>query len=87
MMTRTAIKQVEARNRYFEWAKEWVLTDFGAAIYTLNLVVFRIPARTAILFTAILMAGRTWSPRMAEIRLSWEALRPSSNSLRKAAIT
>jgi hypothetical protein len=41
MMTRTAIKQVEARNRYFEWAKEWVLTDFGAAIYTLNLVVFR----------------------------------------------
>ena len=44
-----------------------ILADFGAAIYTVNLVTFSFLREFAVLLTAILMAGRTASAFTAQI--------------------
>lgn len=44
-----------------------VLTDFGASIYTVNLVAFAFLREFGVLLTAILMAGRTASAFTAQI--------------------
>ena len=44
-----------------------VLADFGASIYTVNLVTFSFLRELAVLLTAILMAGRTASAFTAQI--------------------
>lgn len=44
-----------------------VLSDFGASIYTVNLVTFSFLRELAVLLTAILMAGRTASAFTAQI--------------------
>ena len=44
-----------------------VLADFGATIYTVDLVIFAFLRELAVLLTAILMAGRTASTFTAEI--------------------
>ena len=44
-----------------------VLADFGATIYTVNLVTFAFLRELAVLLTAILMAGRTASTFTAEL--------------------
>jgi phospholipid/cholesterol/gamma-HCH transport system permease protein len=44
-----------------------VLADFGASIYTVNLVAFSFLRELAVLLTAILMAGRTASAFTAQI--------------------
>lgn len=44
-----------------------VLADFGAGIYTVNLVTFAFLRELAVLLTAILMAGRTASTFAAEL--------------------
>lgn len=44
-----------------------VLADFGATVYTVNLVTFAFLRELAILLTAILMAGRTASTFAAEL--------------------
>ena len=46
-----------------------VLADFGATIYTVNLVVFSFLREFAVLLTAILMAGRTASAFTAQLGL------------------
>lgn len=46
-----------------------VLANFGASIYTVNLVVFSFLREFAVLLTAILMAGRTASAFTAQIGL------------------
>src|SRR3546814_18839062 len=44
-----------------------ILSDFGASIYTVNLVAFYFLREFAVLLTAILMAGRTASAFTAQI--------------------
>src|SRR3546814_20997258 len=44
-----------------------ILSDFGASIYTVNLVAFSFLREFAVLLTAILMAGRTASAFTAQI--------------------
>ncbi|WP_000325794.1 MlaE family ABC transporter permease, partial [Bacillus thuringiensis] len=44
-----------------------VLADFGASLYTVDLVAFSFLREFAVLLTAILMAGRTASSFTAQI--------------------